>query len=204
MIKLLNRFQDMLDITRKIDFLGPLALRLYLVPIFWMAGMHKLVDMPSVIDWFGNKEYGLGLPFPFLLAWAATLAEIVGAVCLLFGFAVRWICIPLLITMAVAAGAAHWDNGWLAISEGEGFFATERTQHAVERLNELKDWLEKEHPERLAAVSEYGKLASLNNGIEFAVTYFVMLLMLFFVGAGRYFSLDYWIALIFRRKSSQE
>ena len=34
----------------------------------------------------------------------------------------------------------------------------------------------------------------LNNGIEFAATYFIMLLVLFFNGAGRLVSLDYWIA----------
>jgi uncharacterized membrane protein YphA (DoxX/SURF4 family) len=39
----------------------------------------------------------------------------------------------------------------------------------------------------------------LNNGIEFAATYFVMLLSLFFTGAGRFFSLDYWIYQVFRR-----
>ena len=33
----------------------------------------------------------------------------------------------------------------------------------------------------------------LNNGIEFAATYFVMLLVLFFIGAGRYASIDYWL-----------
>ena len=33
----------------------------------------------------------------------------------------------------------------------------------------------------------------LNNGIEFAATYFVMLLTLFFIGAGKYASIDYWI-----------
>ena len=38
----------------------------------------------------------------------------------------------------------------------------------------------------------------LNNGIEFAVTYFVMLLALFFIGAGKYLSVDYWIAAHYR------
>ena len=37
-------------------------------------------------------------------------------------------------------------------------------------------------------------LMVLNNGIEFAVTYLVMLVALFFSGAGRWFSLDYWLA----------
>ena len=39
----------------------------------------------------------------------------------------------------------------------------------------------------------------LNNGIEFAATYFIMLLVLFFTGAGNYISLDYWIARCWRR-----
>ena len=34
------------------------------------------------------------------------------------------------------------------------------------------------------------------NGIEFSITYFIMLLALLFMGAGRYVSLDYW----FKRK----
>ena len=42
MTGILNRLQNLLDTTRTIDFLAPLALRLYLVPIFWMAGTHKL------------------------------------------------------------------------------------------------------------------------------------------------------------------
>ncbi|VAW78413.1 FIG035246: DoxX family protein, partial [hydrothermal vent metagenome] len=39
------QLQQLLDKTRAFDFLGPLALRLYLVPIFWMAGTKKLADM---------------------------------------------------------------------------------------------------------------------------------------------------------------
>ncbi|MEF1306676.1 AraC family transcriptional regulator, partial [Vibrio owensii] len=39
----------------------------------------------------------------------------------------------------------------------------------------------------------------LNNGMEFAATYFVMLLVLFFYGGGRYVSLDYWLRKPFSR-----
>jgi len=42
-------------------------------------------------------------------------------------------------------------------------------------------------------LTRHGSLVVLNNGVEFAVTYLVMLLSLFFTGAGRYVSLDYWI-----------
>ena len=83
--------QRLLDMTRSLDFLGPLALRLYLVPIFWMAGSEKLENMDGIIEWFGNQEEGLGLPFPEYMAWAAALTEAGGAVLLLIGFAVRWI-----------------------------------------------------------------------------------------------------------------
>jgi putative oxidoreductase len=39
---LLIKLHALLNLTRKLDFLGPLALRLYLVPIFWMAGLKKI------------------------------------------------------------------------------------------------------------------------------------------------------------------
>ena len=65
---------------RAIDFLGPLALRLYLVPVFWVAGMNKVNGYEDVVAWFGNPDWGLGLPFPEFMAWAAALTEAGGAV----------------------------------------------------------------------------------------------------------------------------
>jgi len=35
------QLQTLLDRTRQADFLAPLLLRLYLAPIFWMAGTSK-------------------------------------------------------------------------------------------------------------------------------------------------------------------
>ncbi|MEE9160771.1 MAG: AraC family transcriptional regulator, partial [Gammaproteobacteria bacterium] len=37
-----------------------------------------------------------------------------------------------------------------------------------------------------------------NNGVEFAATYFIMLLALLVIGGGKYASLDYWLAKKFR------
>ena len=188
---LLVQLQRLLDGTRVFDFLGPLALRLYLVPIFWMAGDTKLADMDSTIEWFGNPDWGLGLPFPELMAWLATLTETGGAIMLLIGFGVRWISIPLMVTMVVAAVSVHWQNGWLAIAEGSGLFATARTQGAIERLDRAKEILQTHG--NYDWLTENGSLVVLNNGIEFAATYFIMLLVLFFIGAGRFVSMDYWI-----------
>jgi uncharacterized membrane protein YphA (DoxX/SURF4 family) len=183
--------QRLLDSTRVFDFLGPLALRLYLVPIFWMAGTKKLADMDSIIEWFGNPDWGLGLPFPEYLAWAAALTEAGGAILLLIGLAVRWVSIPLMVTMVVAAVTVHLQNGWLAIATGSGLFATPRTEGAIERLDRAKQILQ-EHG-NYSWLTENGSFVVLNNGIEFAATYFIMLLVLFFIGAGRFFSMDYWI-----------
>jgi uncharacterized membrane protein YphA (DoxX/SURF4 family) len=187
MTGLLNRLQDLLDGFRALDFLAPLAMRLYLVPIFWMAGTKKLADMDSTIAWFGNPDWGLGLPMPELMAWAAALTEAGGAILLLIGLATRWISIPLMITMVVAAVTVHWQHGWAAIAETPE--SAERLAAATSLLQQHGnyDWL-----------SGSGEFVILNNGIEFAATYFIMLLALFFIGAGKYFSVDYWIAQRYR------
>ena len=183
MFTFIHRLQNILDRTRCIDFLAPLALRLYLVPIFWMAGSKKLADIDSTAAWFGNPDWGLGLPAPEFMAWAAALTEAGGAILLLLGLATRWISIPLMITMLVAAVTVHWQHGWAAIAEPAE--ANERLGRAVEILqaNGNYEWL-----------SGSGSFVILNNGIEFAATYFIMLLTLFFIGAGKYVSVDYWLA----------
>ena len=193
MLQLMTRLHGLLDETRRADFLAPLLLRLYLAPVFWMAGTNKLADMDSTIAWFGNPDWGLGMPLPALMAWLAALTETIGAVLLLIGLATRWISIPLMATMVVAAITVHWQNGWLAIAEGAGsLFASERTIGAIERLDRAKDIL-REHG-NYAWLTENGNLVILNNGIEFAATYFIMLLALFFIGAGRYASFDSWLS----------
>jgi uncharacterized membrane protein YphA (DoxX/SURF4 family) len=192
MITLATRIHELLDRTRCADYLGPLLLRLYLAPIFWMAGTNKLSNMESTIAWFGNPEWGLGLPFPTLMAYMAALTETFGAIFLVLGFALRYISIPLMITMVVATLTVHWQNGWLAIAEGAGsLFANERTIGAIERLDKARELL-REHG-HYDWLTENGSIVVLNNGIEFAATYFVMLLALFFIGAGRYVSIDYWL-----------
>ena len=185
------QLQILLDRTRQADFLAPLLLRLYLVPIFWMAGTQKYNSFSDTAEWFGNADWGLGLPFPTLMAFLATSTELVGAVMLLIGFGVRWVSIPLMVTMIVAAITTHAANGWLAISAGSGIFATERSIEAIERLDKAKEILGQHG--NYEWLTEHGSLVMLNNGIEFAATYFIMLLTLFFIGSGKYTSVDYWI-----------
>ena len=181
----------LLDSTRVVDFLGPLALRLYLVPVFWMAGTKKWDSFESTVAWFGNPDWGLGLPFPLALAFLATWLEILGAVSLLLGLAVRWVAVPLMFTMVVAATAVHLEYGWQAIADPGAPFANERVEASAEKLDRARSLL-RQHG-NYDWLTSSGSIVILNNGIEFAATYFVMLLALFFSGAGRFLSLDYWI-----------
>ena len=132
-----------LENLKNFDFLGFLAIRLYLFLIFWTAGTDKLSSFNEFSKWLES----LGLGFPEVFSWIVIAAEIGGACLLLVGLFVRWATVPLLIVMANAIFLIHWENGW----------------------------------------------ARESNGIEMAVTYSIMLVILLLSGGGRYFSLDHWI-----------
>jgi uncharacterized membrane protein YphA (DoxX/SURF4 family) len=198
-MQLTTTAQSWLDRTHVADWVAPLLLRAYLAPVFWMAGMQKATHFRDTVAWFGNEDWGLGLPFPVVLAFLATAAELIGALSLALGLALRWMTLPMMATMVVAMVTVHLPHGWLAIAEGMGPFASMRTMAAAERLAEIKQIL-MEHGD-YERLTEHGSLVILNNGIEFAATYFVMLLALFFIGAGRYVSLDYWLRRRFMREA---
>ena len=202
MLTLIHRFIDQInhlfDQFRFADGLAPLLLRLYLAPVMLQAGWTKLMSFEDTAAWFGNPDWGLGLPFPELMAALATGTELMGGALLVVGLAVRWVSIPLMVTMLVAAVTVHWENGWLAIADNSSWLANERIAEAGERLSRAKSILQ-EHG-NYSWLTGRGSLVVLNNGIEFAATYFIMLLSLFFTGGGRYTSVDYWLA----RKAKSE
>ena len=214
---LLARSRDLLDRCRGIDFLAPLFLRLFLAPVFISAGLTKMVAFESTVSWFGNPDWGLGLPFPWLMAFLATATELVGGFLLLFGLATRLIAIPLMITMLVAIFTVHWQHGWFAIAPSDpstsmagplaavGFPGAQaslaNSEEVGKRLNAARGLL-REHG-NYNWLTEKGSLVVLNNGIEFGATYFIMLLALFFSGAGRFVSVDYWIGRWLDRKHGQ-
>ena len=70
-ITLADHAQALLDKLRNsLEFIGSILLRLYLVPVFWVAGNNKWnpldedSSLDSVIEWFGNAEWGWGCRFP--------------------------------------------------------------------------------------------------------------------------------------------
>ena len=199
MIAWINRVQDLFENYRKVDFLAPLALRVYLIPVFWVVGYTKLAHFSDVATYYFGQQ--LGLPFPTLMTFLAISAEIGGVVCLTLGFATRWATIPLMFTMIVAAATVHWQHGWQAVHDLQSPYPSEHAVGALDRLSRAKDILQ-EHG-NYDWLTEHGNFIVSNNGIEWAATYFLMLLALFFLGGGRYVSLDYWLAKRFRTQNDK-
>ncbi|WP_261844066.1 HvfX family Cu-binding RiPP maturation protein [Aliamphritea ceti] len=198
LVKHYNSVHNLLDKTRFAEGIAPLLLRLYLAPVLMQAGYNKLSHFEDTAAWFGNPDWGLGLPFPEVMAALAAGTEFFGGVLLIIGLATRWISIPLMVTMLVAAFTVHIDNGWLAISDASSWLANDRVMEASERLSRAKEILQENG--NYGWLTGKGSVVILNNGIEFAITYFIMLLSLFFTGGGRYLSIDYWLAKSFRNQ----
>lgn len=201
LLRMGNTLIDLLDKAKTVDFLGPLALRIYLAPIFILAGWQKLTALEDTAYYFGEF---LGIPAPMVMAILAGTAEFVGGIALLLGLGLRLMVIPMMFTMAVAAGTAHWENGWHALPESTLTVPWEWRTDLIEEAQTRKEMaksLLKEHG-NYSWLTETGSFTVLKNGIEFAATYFIMLLMLLFTGAGRYSSIDYWLARKFRTEPS--
>ena len=175
-----------LSVLEYFEGLGPLALRLFLVPVMAESGWRKLSGRGA-----GSFFERLGIPFPDFTAALTGLVEFGGAILLLLGLATRLISIPLMIVMLVAGFLVHGSNGWLTLSDGNSWLANERVMEAQPKKAEIRR-IVKEHGD-YSYLTSNGSITILNNGMQFAITYFVMLLALLYTGGGKYVSLDYWI-----------
>jgi uncharacterized membrane protein YphA (DoxX/SURF4 family) len=199
-------YQQIVARLQVADGIPLLLLRLYLAPVMIQAGWNKASSFDSIVDWFGNDDYGLGLPMPLVMAFLATAAELVGGVLLLLGALTRLVSIPLMVTMIVAMVSVHTKNGWLAIADASSWLAdgtillNENIMAAPEKLAAAKSLLQ-EHG-HYDWLTSSGNFVVLNNGIEFAATYFIMLLVLFIYGGGRFFSVDYYVNKAMGSKSN--
>ena len=217
---LIPLYHRILNKLQFLDGLPSLLIRFILAPVMIIAGFNKLAlsgDVThfyqyflasyDIVAWFGNSDWGLGLPMPSLLAFLAAWTEFLGGIFILLGLFTRLTAIPLMITMLVAATTVHASNGWFAVTPTDASTSPARvlnwlaipgseaslvnSNEASERLAKMRELLETHgYTEYLYAK---GKPVILNSGIEFSAIYFVMLLSLFFAGGGRYVSLDYWL-----------
>ncbi|CCQ12060.1 FIG01057559: hypothetical protein [Pseudoalteromonas luteoviolacea B = ATCC 29581] len=199
--------------------ISSLAIRIILAPVMIIAGYSKLnlsneaisgvgrlLPDANVVSWFGNAQWGLGLPFPDTLAFLAGWTEFLGGWLILVGLFTRFISIPLMITMFVAVFTVHLNHGWFAITPTDPDTSPAKvlswlhvpgsneslmnSVEARERLAEIKAIINNHDASRY--LKEKGSVVLLNNGIEFALTYLILLMVLFTQGPGRYLSVDYW------------
>lgn len=172
----------------KLESLTLLAIRLLLFFPLFEAGFNKYNNFDATVDWFGNADYGLGLPFPVVMAGLAVGAELIGSVLLLAGLFTRLAAIPLVVVMAVAAFVVHAENGWLAIASGSSLWFGQ--MEGAMKLAELQQAIEAAGVANPALLSAYdatldhGSLSVINGGMEFAITYLLFLLVLVSRGAG--------------------
>lgn len=172
----------------KLESLTLLAIRLLLFFPLFEAGLNKYNNFEATVDWFGNADYGLGLPVPAVMAGLAIAAELGGSVLLLLGLFTRLAALPLIVVMAVAAIVVHASNGWLMIAnEASMWFGN---MEGAVRLTELQQAIEAAgatNPMLLSvydATLDHGALAVINGGMETAITYLLFLLVLVSRGAG--------------------
>lgn len=174
-----------LNWLRVFDFLAPLAIRLLLAPIFWVDGVNRLGVFTATdfiwynpLTWWNQEKFLAGanaMNDTILSSFGATGSavigglEVVGAILLILGFAVRWIVLGLLFVVVVLGLQAV--GGLTGISAAAKQFFLE---HGYTTLG--------------------------STPFALYTTYFVLLLTLFFMGAGRWFSLDWYIYRNFARK----
>lgn len=174
-----------LEWMRVFDFLAPLAIRLFLAPMFWVSGVKRLglFSSPEFVIYnpltWGNGEAfqqsvasmsntlfaGMGAETLVLLLG---IIEIAAAILLVLGFAVRWVVLALMFVVVVLGLMAMGDAGF------------------VNTMQQL--------------VMSHGYTNMTNNLTEVYLVYFILLLALFFMGAGRWFSLDWYIYRSFMKR----
>ncbi len=174
-----------LEWMRVFDFLAPLAIRLFLAPILWVAGVNMLGLFSSAdfvvwnpLTWLNTEAFQAsvdamhntvfeGMPAQTLVVLLGVIA-LVGAVLLVLGFAVRWVALALMFMVVVqgllSLGDANWATTLQNLVLGHGY-------------NDVT-----------------------NNKTEAYVLYFILLLALFFMGAGRWFSVDWFVYRSFKRR----
>lgn len=166
---------------RGLDFLPPLLFRFFLAPIFWVEGSRRLglfggdnVIMWNPMTWFDAATYQKGvetlssaqglIPIPAPEIMNGVIGGVEVAAALL-----------LIIGFAV-----RWISlPLMAVLILMGLAAADFSGGFVETSKSL--------------LMTHGYLTPLNSGIESTITLFLMVLALFFIGAGRFFSVDWLI-----------
>ena len=163
---------------RGLDFLPPLLLRLFLAPLLWVSGQQKLGLFTSAdtvwynpMTWVNGATYQAAAEkmsgLPLIGSLSDMLPALVGGLEIVGAFL-------LLIGFAV-----RWISLPLLLLVGLTAFVALNGQDIVTALKEL--------------LMTHGYSDMSSSAFSKALMYFLMLLTLFFMGAGRFFSVDWFL-----------
>lgn len=79
-----------------------------------------LKSNPAGVKGFAGWLESMGLPYPRLNAWAATLTEFLGGILFTVGLGTRFVALALTINMFVATVKGHKGGGYLIINNPPG------------------------------------------------------------------------------------
>lgn len=97
----------------------PIALLRMLMGLLFMAhAVARLVDYS--LPGFGEFLESQGFPLGFYLAWAVTLFELTGGLCMFLGYFIRLFCIGEIIILVTGVIIVHWQNGWFVVGKTLG------------------------------------------------------------------------------------
>ncbi len=166
---------------RGLDFLPPLLFRFFLAPIFWVAGQARLglftgsdVIWWNPLTWIDGAGYQKGVE---ALSSAQGLFSI-PAPSIMNGV-IGGIEVAAAVLLIIGFAVRWISLPLMGILILMGLAATNFSGGLVETGKEL--------------LMSHGYMTTANSGVEAALVLFLMTLALFFMGAGRFFSLDWWI-----------
>lgn len=91
-----------------------------LLPLRLLLGFgfafHGYAKLSRGVGKFAGILDAIGVPLPLPMAWATTLLELLGGVCLMLGVLVRPLSIPLIVIMLVAMFGVHFPYGFSSVA----------------------------------------------------------------------------------------
>ena len=79
-----------------------------------------LKSNPAGVKGFAGWLESMGMPYPRLNAWAATLTEFLGGILFALGLGTRFVAVALTINMLVAVTKGHKGGGYLILNNPPG------------------------------------------------------------------------------------
>ncbi len=79
-----------------------------------------LKSNPAGVKGFAGWLESMGMPYPRLNAWAATLTEFLGGILFTLGLGTRFVAVALTINMLVAVLKGHKGGGYLILNNPPG------------------------------------------------------------------------------------